>query len=202
MDVKPGIFQYTGFALLVSVLVFGHAYALGTPSRDYFTVHELDDGNRASYDLENIDQNHTDRVLKWLRDGRLRDALEDCKYALERFPNHPRALMLIELVAKLMEVPALAIPYYEKALQIYPQYALTHAQYGKYLGDIGDLESGIEHLKRAIKMAPNLPAAHAWLAEAYLKRGDKERARQEIEKARELGYRGELNVERQATNKK
>ena len=118
-------------------------------------------------------------------------ALQDLRFVLRYFPNHPKALQLMELLGKITQQPHLAIRYYEKAVKLYPQYALTHAQYGNYLVDIGQTEEGIGRLQRAIQINPKLAVTYYWLWDAYTKIGNLEMARQIAEKAKELG----LNVQ-------
>jgi len=118
-------------------------------------------------------------------------ALQDLSFVLRYFPNHPKALQLMELLGKITQQPHLAIGYYEKAVRLYPQYALTHAQYGNCLVDIGQTEEGIGRLRRAIQINPKLAVTYYWLWDAYTKIGNLEMARQIAEKAKELG----LNVQ-------
>lgn len=158
------------------------------PQRDYFTADE-DPVARQQLNINN--QHHTDQVLYWLRQGRVDRAIEDAKFTLKYWPNHPRALFLMEFIARVARTPSLPIPYYEKAIYDYPQYALTHAQYGKYLLEIDRVDDSISHLKQAVELDPKLGAGHAWLGEAYLKSGRKELARKALEQARALGYKEE-----------
>jgi len=171
--------------LLCLYPMYGHGY-------DYFTA---DQDPSIMRQLRNVDNYHTDKVMPSVRDGRMNVAIAELRYTLDNFPNHPQALMLMDLVGRLTKEPSLALPYYEKALKLYPQYALTHAQYGTYLVNIGQIEAGIAKLKQAIEIDPKLAVAHAWLAIAYSKNGAPELARQAAERAKGLGYRGKIPVE-------
>jgi tetratricopeptide (TPR) repeat protein len=124
--------------------------------------------------------------------GKYQYAIADLIYTLDRFVNHPKALQLMGSLAELTNGPSLAIPYYQRALKLYPQYALTHAQFGVYLVDTGHINSGTAELKKAIEINPNLAIAYAWLASAYSRNGNLESARQAAERARALGYRGKI----------
>ena len=131
---------------------------------DYFTANL--DPALAKY-LSLVTHRHAgERVWAAYRAGRYPEAIADCKYALERFPNHPRALHLIGEIAKLTNQPTVTIPYYEYALRLYPQYAFTHAQYGNYLIDIGAVTAGVGQLREALRLDPNQFQARAWLSEA------------------------------------
>lgn len=157
--------------------------------RDYFTA---DEDPAAWNDLTLNNQHHTNNVLKWLREGNIPMALHDVQFTIDKWPNHPRALILMEVISGVTHTPNLPIPFYEKAIRLYPQYAITHAQYGKYLVEISRVDAGIAKLQEAVTIDPKLTAAHVWLTEAYLKKGKKELARKEAETARVLGYEGEL----------
>jgi Tfp pilus assembly protein PilF len=178
-----------GLILLVATIGFETVTFATVMDRDYFTA-SLD--LETARDLDLIDKAHTDVVLYWIRNGRIDGAMNDLKFTLERFPNHPRALLLVEAVAGVTGVPTLPLPYYERALKLYPQYALTHSQYGKYLVEIGKVDKGIEELQQAIKISSELAVAHAWLAEAYKKVGKTDLSRRSAEQARSLGYKGNL----------
>lgn len=178
--------------ILIFLLTIVHVSALaaGGPfapkDRDYFTANEDFETLR---DLALIDEAHTDHIMYWLRTDNLNRAIQDLKFTLDRFPNHPRALLLFELVGTIAQVPGMAIPYYEKALLLYPQYAATWAQYGKYLVDIEKREEGIKMLRKSIGIDPNYPPAHGWLSLAYTKDGKADLAQVEMEKAKALGFK-------------
>jgi predicted Zn-dependent protease len=122
--------------------------------------------------------------------GRYDYAKEDLTYILERFVNDPVALQLITPITLATKDHAWGISRFEHALRWYPNYAMTHAQYGAYLVDIGNVPGGIEKLETAVKMDPKLVAGYVWLSKAYSKHGKADLARQAAEKAKELGYKG------------
>jgi predicted Zn-dependent protease len=169
-----------------------------TMNWDYFIANENPDTRRM---LQQVQQNHLDHswghakgVPGFIADKRYKDAKLDLNYTLGRFPNHPRALLLLGMVAKLANEPALPIAYYEKALALFPQYAVTRAQYGNYLVEIKQVEPGIAKLIEAIQIDPNLLAAHVWLARAYYQSGNAVLGHQEAERARELGFKGDVQA--------
>jgi Tfp pilus assembly protein PilF len=142
--------------------------------------------------LRNAEVNHLDKVMPHLSAGRIQYAIDELRYTLNAFPNHPRALMLLTIVEKVAKKANLGVVNFERALSLYPQYAITHAQYGWYLVESGNLEAGIFKLKQAIEMDAKLVAPHVWLARAYSKSGNAELARQTAEQARALGYNGQI----------
>jgi Tfp pilus assembly protein PilF len=157
------------------------------PPHDYFAV-STSTPTIQDY-LRHVESFHVNKIQERFRQGDVNLARGDIKYTLDRFPNHPKALMLAGMGARLTKSPAFATAYYEKALKLYPQHALTHAQYGLYLVDIGQTAKGIAKLQYAVEMDPKLAVAHAWLAKAYAKSGNTELARQVAERATTLGYK-------------
>jgi len=108
----------------------------------------------------------SEAVWRLYRAGIYTEPLGDCKYVLERFPNHPRALHLMTEIAKAIDQPSIPIEYFESALKRFPQYGFTRAQYGRYLVEIGAVSAGIRELEEALRLDPNQIQARAWLAEA------------------------------------
>jgi tetratricopeptide (TPR) repeat protein len=159
---------------------------------DFFVA--KDDAETAHL-LHLVEIAHTNRILPQISSKDYRGALSDIKYTLNRFPNHPRGLVLMGLYGRLMKTHALAMPYYEKAIRLYPQYALTRAQYGAYMVSLGNLDEGIKKLITAVEIDPDLAFAHVWLAAAYYKRGNVELGRGAETKARELGFDGKISLD-------
>lgn len=113
-----------------------------------------------------VERGHVnERVWNAYRAGQYGVALDDAKYALTRFPNHPRVLGLVGEIGKATGQLSVPITYYEQALNKYPQYAFTHAQYGHFLVEIGAVGAGAAELQEALRLNPNLVSARAWLNE-------------------------------------
>ena len=159
---------------------------------DYFTAK---DDTETTHLLHLVEIAHTNKVLPQIGKNDYGGALSDIKYTLNRFPNHPRGLVLMGLYARLTKSYSLVVPYYEKAIRLFPQYALTYAQYGAYMIMLGKVDSGIKRLEQAVEMNPELVFAHVWLAAAYQKIGDLKLSRESESKARDLGYKGEISVQ-------
>jgi tetratricopeptide (TPR) repeat protein len=88
---------------------------------DYFTAYlnpEL-----KSYLTLAENRHASEQVWRLYRDGIYNEPLADCKYILDRFPNHPRGLQLMGEIAKATNQTSLPIPYFERALKLFPQYA-------------------------------------------------------------------------------
>lgn len=115
--------------------------------------------------LDNVERNHMVRQHKD-RQGVAQFDIGDLKYTLWVFPNHPKALYLMGAIARNTNHPGLALPYFERALQLFPSYAYTRALYGEFLVSIGATTAGIQELEASLRMDPNLAVARAWLADA------------------------------------
>ena len=181
-----------GIGLMMGLYVVMPALAQEELSTDYFISVNSDREDVRKY-LGLVERHHLDKVIGFIREDQYTDAMTEIKWTLERFVNHPRALALAETVATLTGVPSLPAHFYGKALGVYPQYPLTHAQYGRYLVDVGQKEKGLASLEKSIKMDPELVTGYIWLAEAYQKTGNKELAKKAADRARSLGYVGELS---------
>jgi len=161
-------------------------------NQDYFVAKQSKETIQL---LQLVDTYHTNNILPLIGKGEYGGALNDIKYTLNRFPNHPMGLILMALYARLTKGYALAPPYYDKAIRLYPQHALTHAQYGAYSVTTGSVDEGIKKLGLALEMDPQLVFAHVWLAAVYYKTGNVERARESEAKARDLGYSGKISID-------
>jgi predicted Zn-dependent protease len=133
-------------------------------NQDYFTADLYQEVSQLKWLVE---KGHWgERVIRNFRTGDIAWAEGDCVYTLEKFPNHPGALHMISEIGKKTNRPGLGVPYFETALMHYPQYAYTHAQYGRFLVEQGAVNAGILELKEALALDPSFVIAKAWLEEA------------------------------------
>jgi len=163
--------------------------ATGTLNLDYFNG---TNDPHIAWLKKDQDFHHTRALMVAYGQGDLQRAKVELEWILVRFINHPQVLAIAAAFSISTKNPTWAIPHFERAVRIYPQYALTYAQYGKYLTDIGMVDRGLERLRKATEMDPNLVAAHVWLAASYAKSGNADLARESAEKAKSLGYNGDL----------
>jgi len=63
---------------------------LNEPKHDYFTA----DQDGVGQYMGIVTGVHINTSPKWIKQGRINDAVADIKYFLNRFPNHPQALQL------------------------------------------------------------------------------------------------------------
>ncbi len=152
--------------------------------------------------LQLVNSAHTSQILpkiknalvapENLKKGWLNGSLSEVDYTLARIVNHPKALALAAPLGKLLGRPNLPVKYYQRALKLYPQHAITHAQFGDFLIGIGEIDAGIKRLEIAQKVNPKLAVVYGWLAWAYHKKGDAEIAKKYIQIAKEKKFKGKL----------
>jgi Tfp pilus assembly protein PilF len=157
--------------------------ATGTLNLDYFNP--TNDGH-LKWLINDIEKHHLKPALYHIAEGDLRRAKIELDYLLARLVNHPHGLALGGLLARTNRDSLWGIANFERALKVYPEYAITHAQYGKFLADLGQVDASIQKLKKALEMDPQLAPAYDWLAAAYLKRGDSELADEIAARAKSL----------------
>ena len=83
-----------------------------TLGHDYFTA---DQDGVGGY-LRLVNAAHVNKIPGSIKQRLISDAVVDIKYSLDRFPNHPQALQLLPLVARLANNQTLALTYFEKAV--------------------------------------------------------------------------------------
>ncbi len=138
-------------------------------SQNYFSLGENPRAGDLIILVENVHmgpQNNPRGFWKHFYAGEFDYALEQLKYVLWVFPNHPVALHMLGVMARKMGTPTIPIAYYEKAIRLFPDVPYTHAQYGAYFVDTGDVVQGMMELRKALDLDPNLVQARAWLARA------------------------------------
>jgi predicted Zn-dependent protease len=136
---------------------------------DYYSTETNPDAKRylglaEQYHLTNTTFWEQYRLKSWER------ARAELIFILRIIPNHPKVLYLLEAVATEMEDVSYPIAYYEYALRLYPQHAITRGRYGRYLARIGKREAGIAQLEQALAADSTLVAARGWLADAVADR--------------------------------
>ena len=198
--------QFGGSGLMEHLLNIRHGNPVGTyqvthdPKGPTFNHDYYDPSSRQLVRL--VEGAHVNQIMPNLqmafhlhpnyKKARLKQALGEIDYTLDRIVNHPKALALSAQVAQLLGQPKLPIKYYQRALKLYPKRAMPWAQFGNFLVGLGEFEDGIERLKVAIEIDPKLAASYGWLAWAYEKNGNSELAEEYTKKAKEKGFKGKL----------
>ena len=117
--------------------------------------------------VRSVGIDHLGRDNYWRRytTGLLFEARGDLVYTLNQVPNHPKALYLLGQLSREMRDPDFAVPFFEKAIHLYPQYPYTLAQYGAFLVDTGHLNVGRQFLREALQADSTLVLAKGYLAQ-------------------------------------
>ena len=142
--------------------ILGNVTYTPPDAKDYFLKDTVPEVMTAS---KNVKKYHLSDETFWrhYRAGRKERAMAETIFVLRVFPNHPEALGLLSIICRELDEPQTAIPFYERALRLYPSRAYTRAQYGAYLGSIGQKNAGRVYLEEALRMDPNLAVARGWL---------------------------------------
>ena len=113
----------------------------------------------------NVKKYHLSEETFWrhYRAGRKERAMGEAIFVLRVFPNHPEALGYLSFICRELDEPSTAIPFFERALRLYPNRAYTRAQYGSYLGSVGQKNAGRIYLEEALRIDPELVVARGWL---------------------------------------
>ena len=177
-------FSLSDLRIAFSASNYEPSQMLAPTYKNYF----LKDSHRATrQQISNVNKHHLKKALRHLASQKPARAIPELNFTLRYVPNHPKALQLMGLVGKLTNRTKMAEQYFAQAIRVFPQYALTHAQYGKFLVDIGRFEEGIEELEKAQSIQPDLKTVFVWLSEAYQKNGDVDKAKMAEERVKELG---------------
>jgi predicted Zn-dependent protease len=176
--------------VVFSVFLVCSSVSAKNTNKDYFTIRTSQDRRL----LRNVEKHHLSqkKFWKWYKAGKFSLALGELEFVLRYFPNHPKALQLLSSVALVSKKHSLAFPFFQNAINLYPQHALTHAQYGAHLVRMGLIEEGIVKLNAAINKNAKLVLGYVWLAQAYEKNGQSALARRAAEQAKVLGYQGQI----------
>jgi tetratricopeptide (TPR) repeat protein len=97
-----------------------------------------------------------ERAASLRREGRLDEAGDACRRALERAPGDAKAWFILGAVLAAQGVTAQSIDAYRKALEFQPDFAEAWSNLGGALGAQGDAPSEIEAYRRALALNPQL----------------------------------------------
>ncbi len=180
-------------AVLLAVAIDGHAQSLDCGD---FT------GHYGPFDYRTADKKLRDRIEQYhftpdvaaLRKGASTTNIAgDISYTLAVFPNHPRALMAISDLARKEKTRKPKGSRYdvdcwfERALRFAPDDATVHLVLGVSKLKDGVPAVAVKELDIAAKAFPDNPMVHYNLGLAYLDLKDYDKAREEAQKAYDLG---------------
>ncbi|MGC1788919.1 MAG: tetratricopeptide repeat protein [Terriglobales bacterium] len=136
--------------------------------------------------LPNSSTAHYEMGLALAKTGQWEAALPEMQAAVEHKPTSAQLHYYLALVhGRLKQVPE-AAKEYEKALDLDPNHFQANLRYGRLLYLEGHAEAALPKLTRAEKIDPESAEAHAFLADAYQRLGQKENAERERAQAAQL----------------
>ncbi len=105
--------------------------------------------------------------------------LQEMTKVLELDSNDLMALLQMALTYLKVNEPELALPYAEKAVQLYPGLVAPHYALGSTLFKLGQNDRAVSELKQAVKLEPDSSKAHYALSQVLMRLGRKDDAAKE-----------------------
>ena len=137
---------------------------------------------------------HFTQDVEALRSGNTGQIGGDIDYTLRASPNHPRALIaMVNLGRKLNsnQPPGAkySIPcYFDRAIRFADDDPVVRLVYGTYLSRVGKQKEAVDQLEVALKLDPDNANIHYNLGLIYLDLKDFPKARENAQRAYELGF--------------
>jgi DNA-binding SARP family transcriptional activator len=122
----------------------------------------------------------------YLRQGRLDEAMEELRRAVELRPSYARGHNDLGIVYELKGREKDAVAEYREALRWTPDFAEAHHDLAGILAAQGRTDEALEHYERAVQIRPDLAEDHYYLAIILLARGQAEDGIAHLRKAVEL----------------
>lgn len=114
--------------------------------------------------------------LRWMRSGRLDEALAAIETSILRHPNDTGLRLIKSTVQTFAADPAAADATLRDAVAVSPNDVLIQLAAARAAGAVGDLARFVAHAETALQLAPTAPEAHTVLCEAQLAVGQAEAA--------------------------
>ncbi len=112
------------------------------------------------------------------------DAVSEFQAELANNQSHIQAMIYLGDAQMKLNHPEVAVPLFEKALQIDPRLELAHLDMGILYEDAGRNDDALRELKAAERLKPNDVDVHWHLGRLYRVMGNKEQAKSELDKAK------------------
>lgn len=138
--------------------------------------------------LSHVDGHHLEQGISKMKAGHYAPAKHDFEFMLRSFPNHPHALMQMGELALAQDNPALAEPYFTRAIELYPETASTYLVHGIFQHKQNKYSQAVRLYEKALSLDPNMAEAHYNMGLALIKMKQYARARDHAEKAYAAGY--------------
>lgn len=135
----------------------------------------------------------------YTRAGRLQEAEQAYRSALDLSPDDPDTLSNLGVVLYQMQRPSEAVEQFQKAARLLPEDAEIRYNLGGALYTLGRVEEAIQAFEAARERDPNLPQVYLGLGYAYRDQGEVEKAIQNFRKFLDLsddeGWKAEVRQE-------
>lgn len=184
-------------AAALAVLPASVASAQGGPCGDPFRNHygPFDYNTTTQEQRELVEKFHFTEQVATLRAGESTTKIgADIAYTLRVFPNHPRALMAMALLAQRekSDTPVgAALPvscWFERAITFRPKDATVRLVYGTALSRENNQAAALEQFRRGLELAPDNANLHYNIGLTYFELKDYDDALVHAKRAYELGF--------------
>ncbi|MEG4054143.1 MULTISPECIES: tetratricopeptide repeat protein [unclassified Microcoleus] len=108
----------------------------------------------------------------YLNRGKLTEAIEFCKKAIELQPFSPSAYTTLGEILEAQGDPTAARDAFVQALEISPQFFLAHAYLGQLYSDYAWLDEAVFHYRQALDLKPDWGEVHYNLGNVLHKQGN------------------------------
>jgi predicted Zn-dependent protease len=119
--------------------------------------------------------------------GKLDEAEKSANESLSIYPWNPQAIMLLGLLALQKRNTGQAIEYFQKAIDLDPNYGPPYMAMGAIYNSLGKYDEAAHATERAVAIAPTAWQGYFEMARAYVGKGMYQQALQVAEKAQSLG---------------
>jgi len=123
-----------------------------------------------------LPRKEVDSVIALYSDGKIEDAIDEIKLLNEDYPNEPILFNIIGACYKSLGDLEASSKMFESAIEIKPDYAEAHFNYGVVLRGLNDSDGAIQSYKRAISIMPNYVDAYNNLGNLFKELGKEDEA--------------------------
>ena len=117
-------------------------------------------------------QEYIRQAQVYLNRGKLTEAIDFCKRAIELQPFSPSAYTTLGEILEAQGDPTAARDAFVQALEISPQFFLAHAYLGQLYSEYCWLDEAVFHYGQALDLKPDWPELHYNLGNVFYKQGN------------------------------
>ena len=117
-------------------------------------------------------QEYIRQAQVYLNRGKLTEAIDFCKRAIELQPFSPSAYTTLGEILEASGDPTAARDAFVQALEISPQFFLAHAYLGQLYSDYAWLDEAVFHYRQALDLKPDWAELHYNLGNVFYKQGN------------------------------